>query len=555
MASIKKTMKSSETKKAKKPGIRTPKAKASKRFTGSKAQKTVTKPALVAKKAAAKKAAAAKVAAKKVSAKLAAKTLSTKTTAAKTTAAKALATKQLAAKKAAQKVKLKTKMAPAAPSRAAAAKNMNGNMTKKKTQAATRASASRSQTARGTKQAAARRGKPEAIRATAAKRITATKRVEAVRHAAAPKTSARKVLLGKGAEAEVALRKPVDSKTGAVQKPAAGKETAAALLAFKQNVARLTEARKSAAVSPPLRPAVNSSNLSLEPSEPMTVTKEAKKVASMKTAPSADIKSAPPAATDTARETARKGAKGTAPMQPKASAKLPEPKATPPVENRPVALAPVASDVSQVSIAEARPVEKAFAGAPKPAKAANPQRQLFKPGEFVVYPAHGVGQVIAIEEQEVAGFKLELYVISFIKDKMVLKVPTPKAASVGMRKLADATAVKMALDTLAGRARIKRTMWSRRAQEYEAKINSGDLNAIAEVVRDLYRSDTQPEQSYSERQLYEAALDRMTREIVVVQKLTETESLKVIEGQLQKGPRRGKAEDIDTEEADIEEAA
>jgi CarD family transcriptional regulator len=156
-------------------------------------------------------------------------------------------------------------------------------------------------------------------------------------------------------------------------------------------------------------------------------------------------------------------------------------------------------------------------------------------------------------------------VLSFIKDKMVLKVPTTKAAAVGMRKLADASAVESALNTLAGRARIKRTMWSRRAQEYEAKINSGDLNAIAEVVRDLYRSETQPEQSYSERQLYEAALDRMAREIVVVQNLTETESLKVIEAHLQKGPRRRKieegtaeesgAEDAAAEEADIEEAA
>nr|CAJ01604.1 putative transcriptional factor regulator [Methylocapsa acidiphila] len=175
----------------------------------------------------------------------------------------------------------------------------------------------------------------------------------------------------------------------------------------------------------------------------------------------------------------------------------------------------------------------------------------------MVYPAHGVGQIIAIEEQVVAGFKLELFVISFIKDKMILKVPTPKVASVGMRKLAEAGVVKKALDTLAGRARIKRTMWSRRAQEYEAKINSGDLIAIAEVVRDLYRSDAQPEQSYSERQLYEAALDRMAREIVVVQKLTETESLKVIEGQLLKGPRRSKAEEVEAEaeEADIEEAA
>ena len=194
-------------------------------------------------------------------------------------------------------------------------------------------------------------------------------------------------------------------------------------------------------------------------------------------------------------------------------------------------------------------------GAHKPAKPAAPQRQIFKPHEYVVYPAHGVGQIVAIEEQEVAGFKLELFVVRFVRDKMILKVPTPKAASVGMRRLADAPGVKAALDTLAGRARIKRTMWSRRAQEYEAKINSGDLKAIAEVVRDLYRSDTQPEQSYSERQLYETALDRMAREILVVQKLTETESLKVIETQLQKGPRRGKTEESEAEEADIGQAA
>ena len=123
------------------------------------------------------------------------------------------------------------------------------------------------------------------------------------------------------------------------------------------------------------------------------------------------------------------------------------------------------------------------------------QRQGFKTSEFVVYPAHGVGQIISIEEQEVAGAKLELFVISFIKDKMTLRVPTAKIVSVGMRKLAEPPIVKRALETLKGRARVKRTMWSRRAQEYEAKINSGDIVAIAEVVRDLYRSDTQPEQS------------------------------------------------------------
>ena len=187
-------------------------------------------------------------------------------------------------------------------------------------------------------------------------------------------------------------------------------------------------------------------------------------------------------------------------------------------------------------------------------------RQGFKAGEFIVYPAHGVGEIVAIEEEEVAGFKLELFVISFAKDKMKLKVPLPKVAAVGMRKLSDPEAVQKGLDTLAGRARVKRTMWSRRAQEYEAKINSGDLIAVAEVVRDLYRSDAQPEQSYSERQLYEAALDRLAREIAAVQKLTDSEVAKLIETQLQKSPRRSKAEaeadaEADAEEGDVEEAA
>ena len=185
------------------------------------------------------------------------------------------------------------------------------------------------------------------------------------------------------------------------------------------------------------------------------------------------------------------------------------------------------------------------------------QRQGFKTNEFIVYPAHGVGQIMAIEEQEVAGAKLELFVINFIKDKMTLRVPTAKIVSVGMRKLAEAPLVKRALDTLKGRARIKRTMWSRRAQEYEAKINSGDIVAIAEVVRDLYRSETQPEQSYSERQLYEAALDRLSREIAAVQRITETEAIKEIEAALAKGPRRGPkpAEEAGSEEAVEEEAA
>ena len=175
------------------------------------------------------------------------------------------------------------------------------------------------------------------------------------------------------------------------------------------------------------------------------------------------------------------------------------------------------------------------------------QRHGFKVNEYIVYPAHGVGQIMAIEEQEVAGYKLELFVINFIKDKMTLRVPTAKVANVGMRKLSEPALVKRALETLKGRARVKRTMWSRRAQEYEAKINSGDIVAIAEVVRDLYRSESQPEQSYSERQLYEAALDRLSREIAVVQHSTETEAVKEIESQLAKSPRRGAKAEAGTE--------
>ena len=166
------------------------------------------------------------------------------------------------------------------------------------------------------------------------------------------------------------------------------------------------------------------------------------------------------------------------------------------------------------------------------------QRQGFKLNEFVVYPAHGVGQIVAIEEQEVAGFRLELFVISFSKDKLTLRVPTSKVSGVGMRKISDTETARRSLEILTGRARIKRTMWSRRAQEYETKINSGDINAIAEVVRDLYRSEAQPEQSYSERQLYEAALDRLVREIAAVQKSNEIDALKTVEGQLQKGQSR-----------------
>jgi CarD family transcriptional regulator len=244
--------------------------------------------------------------------------------------------------------------------------------------------------------------------------------------------------------------------------------------------------------------------------------KEARKVAAAKSSKKRSVMS------DKTAKTAAKAA-GSKPVAAKVAAKT-APKAAQPAPK-----------------AAVKPAAKPVAAAPRaeePKKVVT-QRQGFKANEFVVYPAHGVGQILAIEEQEIAGSKLELFVINFMKDKMTLRVPTAKVANVGMRKLSDPALVKKALETLKGRARVKRTMWSRRAQEYEAKINSGDIVAIAEVVRDLYRSESQPEQSYSERQLYEAALDRLSREIAVVQHSTETEAVKEIESQLAKSPRRG----------------
>ena len=234
------------------------------------------------------------------------------------------------------------------------------------------------------------------------------------------------------------------------------------------------------------------------------------------------------------KATAAKTAASKAPTKPVA-----KPAAKPVAASKPVAAKPVKAAPVQARVEEPKKVLT--------------QRQGFKTNEFVVYPAHGVGQILAIEEQEIAGAKLELFVINFMKDKMTLRVPTAKVANVGMRKLSEPALVKRALETLKGRARVKRTMWSRRAQEYEAKINSGDIVAIAEVVRDLYRSEPQPEQSYSERQLYEAALDRLAREIAVVQHVTETEAVKEIEGQLAKSPRRGAKAEVEAEgEGDAE---
>lgn len=241
-------------------------------------------------------------------------------------------------------------------------------------------------------------------------------------------------------------------------------------------------------------------------------------------------KAKPPAKAAAAKASPAKTAPAKKPVAPKPVAATAAPaKPAPAVAAKPAAVA--AKQVAPVAVA--KPAE-----APVPVKKPAVKAD-FKSGEYIVYPAHGVGRIVGIDSQEVAGYKLDLFVISFLKDKMTLRVPMMKAASVGMRKLADPNTVKRALETVRGRARIKRTMWSRRAQEYEAKINSGDLISIAEVVRDLYRSENQPEQSYSERQLYEAALDRMSREISSVNRISETEAIRQIEQNLAKSPRRG----------------
>jgi len=146
-------------------------------------------------------------------------------------------------------------------------------------------------------------------------------------------------------------------------------------------------------------------------------------------------------------------------------------------------------------------------------------------GDYVVYPKHGVGRVIELQSTDIAGMQLELYVLRFEKEKMTLRVPTNKAESVGMRKLSSDKTMQEALATLKGKPKVKRTMWSRRAQEYEAKINSGDLVSIAEVVRDLFRPDDAPEQSYSERQIFEAASTRLARELGAMEQIDEKAAL------------------------------
>ena len=157
------------------------------------------------------------------------------------------------------------------------------------------------------------------------------------------------------------------------------------------------------------------------------------------------------------------------------------------------------------------------------------KKNEFLPEQYVVYPSHGIGQILEIEKKEIAGQMLKMYVIDFEKEKMTLRVPIEKTKEIGVRKVSTKNQLKEIFEILTGKAKIRRTMWSRRAQEYEAKINSGDIKLLTEVVRDLFRSDSQPEQSYSERQLYEAARERLSREIAVIEKTDEQKAIEKME--------------------------
>ncbi len=192
------------------------------------------------------------------------------------------------------------------------------------------------------------------------------------------------------------------------------------------------------------------------------------------------------------------------------------------------------------------------AAAKKPAAKKKSTKRLFKANQHIVYPAHGVGIVTSIDQEVIAGFDIEVYTVHFEQDKMTLRVPTAKAATSGMRALSGELTLKDAFTTLKGRARIKRTMWSRRAQEYEAKINSGDLILVSEVVRDLHRTDAQPEQSYSERQLYERAIDRMVREVASIRKESRDAALEDVLDTLAKARSRQAAKAAKEAEANAE---
>ena len=235
----------------------------------------------------------------------------------------------------------------------------------------------------------------------------------------------------------------------------------------------------------------------------------------------------------------------------KAKSRIKKPVAKKPVAKKPVAKKPVAkkstvkklTNKSKAKTGITKKIPKKTKGNLKKTTKTKKIPLQYSIGDFIVYPSHGVGEITSIQTFEIAEEKLEMYNVIFEKEKMTLKIPTIKAKEIGIRKVSSKANLKKTLEILNGKAKIRRTMWSRRAQEYESKINSGSLNELTEVVRDLFRNSNQPEQSYSERQLYESARDRLAREVAVVEKTDDDKAVEKIEIILNDATRKSSSED------------
>lgn len=325
---------------------------------------------------------------------------------------------------------------------------------------------------------------------------------------------------------KAAKKAPVSKKTPAGKKPAAKPAAKVA--------ARAAATKKPATVKHPVK-----AKAPAKPAAPKMAAKPAPKAAPAKAKPAAKAPAPKPAAKPVAKPAAPKPAAKPAAVAATKKKVEAKPAAKPAAKAAPMPARP--SKPMAVSAPPSRPLPqpvKPAAAEPKPVQQQKPIQLKpvpakvkvdFAAGDHVVYPTHGVGKILRIERQMIAGFELDLMVVEFERDKMTVRVPLSKVNSVGIRKLSSPQKMRTALDTLKGRARIKRAMWSRRAQEYEAKINSGDPVSIAEVVRDLHRNAGQPDQSYSERQIYESALDRLVRELAAVERIDEDSATKKLE--------------------------
>ena len=337
----------------------------------------------------------------------------------------------------------------------------------------------------------------------------------------ATKTKAKKKTTKKAPAVKTSAKKAPAVKASAKKAPKV--KTSA-----KKAPAKKSTAKKTAAKKTPAKPAAKKTVKKAAPKK-AAVKKPAAKKATQKSAPKPAAKKAAPKKAAAAKKTASPKTKA------KATKKVAPPKRPKP---RHVGQAPrktvLAASIPVPTMIPPKDAPQADAAASVNAEASQTAKLDFKVNDKIVYPAHGVGRIINLEKQQVAGIPIELFVIDFDQEKMKLRVPTGKAKTAGMRALSDDKTIKDAVGTLKGRARIKRTMWSRRAQEYDAKINSGDIKLVAEVVRDLYRGDDQPEQSYSERQLFEAALDRMAREVAAVRNVDLGKAIEELESVLKK---------------------